>query len=60
MKVRSKGVYMSEKNQEMMKKILEQKKATQSNKQKMIPNKKIGSSQKGKLNQKAGGSNNKV
>ena len=51
---------MSEKNQEMMKKILEQKKATQSNKQKMIPDKKIGSSQKGKLNQKAGGSNNKV
>lgn len=51
---------MSEKNLEMMKKLLEKKNEHQNQKHKIIPDKKIGSGQKEKNNQKPGGSNNKV
>lgn len=52
---------MNEKEQEKLKQLLEMKKAKQGGKQKMIPEKSIGSGQnKGKSNIKVGGSNNKV
>jgi len=51
---------MSEKNVEMLKKILADKKQKQSDKQKHKPNNKMGSSSTGFNNTKAGGSNNKV
>jgi len=52
--------FMSNKNMEMMKKLLEKKKEQQAEKQKYAPNKKIGSFSNAKKNQKTGGSNNKV
>lgn len=51
---------MSNKNVEMLKKILAEKKLKQTDKQKFKPNNKIGSSSTGFDNTKAGGSNNKV
>jgi len=51
---------MSEKNMEMMKKLLDKKKEQQNTKQKFSPSKKIGSGAREKKNQKPGGSNNKV
>ncbi len=51
---------MSEKNIEMMKKLIEKKREQQDEKQKFSQNKKIGRSQREKNNLKTGGSNNKV
>lgn len=51
---------MSEKNIEMMKKLIEKKNEQQKSKQKYAPNKKIGSATKEKKNQRTGGSNNRV
>lgn len=51
---------MSEKNLEMMKKLLDKKKVQQSEHQKMIPTKKIGSGQGTKSNQKATKASKKV
>lgn len=51
---------MSEKNMEMMKKFLENKKQQQNKNNTQRPEKKIGSGQGAKKNQKPGGSNNKV
>lgn len=51
---------MSEKNVEMMKKFLEKKNSKQAQGKSIKPDKKIGSNQGAKKNQKPGGSNNKV
>ncbi len=51
---------MTEKNLEMMKKLLAKKNDQQKDKQKHQLNKKIGTGQKEKKNQKTGGSNNKI
>lgn len=51
---------MSDKNMEMMKKLLESKKQKQAEKQKHRPNNKMGSSSTGFKNMKTRGSNNKV
>lgn len=51
---------MSEKTMKAMKKILEMKKAKQTEQQKHRPDKKLGTPQTSKKNQKPGGSNNKI
>lgn len=51
---------MTEKTMEAMKKILEKKKAQQVEQQKHRPDKKIGTGQAPKKNQKQGGIKNKV
>lgn len=51
---------MSKKDIEKMKELIEAKKRTDMDKQKKIPNMKIGSSRGGSSNIKTGGSNNKV
>lgn len=51
---------MSNKNIEMMKKIIAQKKEKQKEQEKQKPNRKIGSGRVGITNMKTGGSNNKV
>lgn len=51
---------MSEKNVEMMRKLLEKKKGQQAEKPKHRPNKKIGSSSTAMKSTKTGGANNKV
>lgn len=51
---------MSEKNIEMMKKLLTKKKEQQSQKQKHRPNKNMSSKAGAKRSEKTGGSNNKV
>ena len=54
------GLKMSDKTMDAMKKILEKKKAQQVEQQKHRPDKKLGTPQSSKKNQKPGGSNNKV
>lgn len=54
------GTNMAAKDMDKMKQLIEAKKQKQLDKQKVIPDKKIGSSRKGSSNIKAGGSNNKV
>lgn len=51
---------MSDKNLEMMKKFLEEKKAKAASDQKMRPAKNMGSKQKAFSNKKTGGSMNKI
>jgi hypothetical protein len=51
---------MASKDMNKMKELIEAKKQKQSDKQNLIPNKKIGSSRKESTNMKTGGSNNKV
>ncbi|MCK8061205.1 MULTISPECIES: hypothetical protein [unclassified Fusibacter] len=51
---------MSEKTMEMMKKLLEKKKAANATKTSHVPAKKLGHGSSAKKNQKPGGSNNKV
>lgn len=51
---------MSEKNMDKMKAFIEAKKQKQKDHEKVIPNKKIGTSRHGSTNLKTGGSNNKV
>lgn len=51
---------MSNKNVEMMKKLLDKKKQQQAEKPKYRPNKKIGSSSTAIKSIKVGGSNNKI
>ncbi len=51
---------MSNKNMEMMKKLLEKKKEQQTDQAKHRPNKKISSGATAKKSVKAGGANNKV
>jgi len=51
---------MSKKDIQKMKELIEAKKNNQADKQKIIPNKKIGASRGGSTNIKTGGSNNKV
>jgi hypothetical protein len=51
---------MSEKNLELMKKVLEKKKEQQGKQQSMIPDKKLGSGSGAKKNQRTGWANKKV
>jgi hypothetical protein len=51
---------MSEKNIEMMKKLIEKRNEQQNPKNKQVPAKKFSASMKDKKNQRSGGSNNRV